>query len=120
MRGLHGERHADAERRKRNHGRRPHADKHHLPEDRRELEELPLERCDQDPVKEARVEPEKVFQNAGARYNTAPPGISRLEVVLLLLLIMILLMIFPDGYASTQDQDQEHDQEQEQEGNQLA
>jgi hypothetical protein len=82
-----------------------------LPEDRRELEELPLERRDQDPVKEARVEPEKVFQNAGARYNTAASVISRLEALL-------LLMIVPDGYASTQDQ--EHDQDHEQEGNQLA
>gem|GEM_PF-4947798 len=43
-------------------------------------------------------------------YNTAPPRVSRLEVVLLL---MILITIFPDGCASTQDQ--EHEQE-----NQLA
>ena len=62
MRGLHGERHANAERGERDHRRRAHADEHHLPEDRRELEELSLERRDQDPVKQASVEPEIIFQ----------------------------------------------------------
>ena len=64
MRRLHRQRHADAERGQRDHRRRAHPDEDHLPEDRRDLEELAFERRDQDPVKQASVEPEKVFQDA--------------------------------------------------------
>ena len=81
MRGLHGEGHTNAERGQRDHRGRAHADEHHLPEDRRELEELSLERRDQDPVEQVNVEPEVVFQSAAARYNITPSAVSRLEVV---------------------------------------
>jgi hypothetical protein len=67
MRGLHGERHADAERRQRNHWSCAHADEHHLPKDRRDFEQLAFERCDQNPVEQTEVEFEVVFQDAAVR-----------------------------------------------------
>jgi hypothetical protein len=64
-----------------------------LPKNRRYLEELPPERCDEYPVEQAGVKPEKVFQNAGARYNTAASVFSRLETLLLLMLAITLLIL---------------------------
>ena len=53
---LHGEGHADAESGERDHRRRPYPNEDDLPEDRRDLEELALERSDEHPVKQAQVE----------------------------------------------------------------
>jgi len=61
---LHRQSHAYAKRRQRNHRRRAHADENHLPEDRRDFEKLTGKRRNQNPVKQADVKLEIVFQNA--------------------------------------------------------
>ena len=63
MRGLHGERHAHAKGRQRDHRRRAHPDEHHLPEDLRDVEKLPGEGRYEDPVKKVEVELKVIFQN---------------------------------------------------------
>ena len=63
MGGLHGQRHAHAERCQRDHRRRAHSDEHHLPKDRRDFEKLSGERRDQNPVEQAEIKLEVVFQN---------------------------------------------------------
>ena len=65
MRGLHCERHANAERGQRDHRRRAHPDEHHLPEDLGDIEKLSGERRYEDPVKKVEVELKVIFQNAG-------------------------------------------------------
>ena len=63
MGGLHGQRYAHAERGQGDHRRRAHPDKHHLPEDRRDFEKLTGEWRDQNPVEQAEIKLEVVFQN---------------------------------------------------------
>jgi len=55
MRGLHRQSYAHAACGQRNHRRRAHTDEHHLAEDRRDLEKLPGERRNQNPVEEAKI-----------------------------------------------------------------
>jgi hypothetical protein len=52
MRRLHGKRHAHAESGQRNHRRSAHTYENHLPEDRRDLEELTRERRNENPVEQ--------------------------------------------------------------------
>src|SRR3954470_23379190 len=66
MRRLHGQSHAHAECGESDHRCRAHSDKHHLPEDRREFEELAFERRDEYPIQQTRVELEIVFHNGAA------------------------------------------------------
>ena len=63
MGGLHGQRYAHAEGGQGDHRRRAHPDEHHLPEDRRDFEELPGEWRNQNPVEKAEIKLEIVFQN---------------------------------------------------------
>ena len=63
MRGLHRQCHAYTERRERNHWRRPDTDKYHLPKDRRNFEKLPRKGRNQNPVEQAEVKSEVVFQS---------------------------------------------------------
>jgi hypothetical protein len=63
MRGLHGERHAYAECCQGNHRRCAHSDKDHLPENRRDFEKLSAKRRNQNPIKQAGIKLEIVFQN---------------------------------------------------------
>ena len=60
---LHGQRYAHAEGCQRDHRRGAHPDEHHLPENRPDFEKLPLERRDQNPVEQAEIKLEIVFQN---------------------------------------------------------
>jgi hypothetical protein len=64
---LHGERHANAKRRQRDHRRRAHPDEHHLPEDLRDVEKLPGEGRYEDPVKKVEIKIKIVFQNTSVR-----------------------------------------------------
>ena len=73
MGGLHRQGHADAERGQRDHRSCSDADSDHLPKDRRDFEELALERRDQDPVKQTSVEPKKIFQSGKARLSPGHP-----------------------------------------------
>ena len=63
MRGLHGQRYAHAECGQRDHRRRAHADEYHLPKDRRDFEKLAGEWRNQNPVEQAEIKLEIVFQN---------------------------------------------------------
>src|ERR1700719_4697226 len=65
MRGLHGERHANATRRQRDHRRRTHSDEHHLPKNLRDIEKLSGEGGYENPVKKVEIELKVIFQNAG-------------------------------------------------------
>jgi len=60
MRGLHRQRHAHTKCRQRYHWRRADTDENHLPEDRRNLEELPGERRNQNPVEQTEIKLEIV------------------------------------------------------------
>ena len=62
MSGLHGERHAYAERRQCHHRCRADADGHHLLEDRRDFKKLSGKRRDQNPVEQTQIKLEIVFQ----------------------------------------------------------
>lgn len=63
MGGLHGEGHADTEGGQGHHGHGLHADPHHLVKDRiRADARLAPQWCDKDPVKDLRVEGEKLAQ----------------------------------------------------------
>jgi hypothetical protein len=63
MGGLQGQRYPHAERGQGDHRRSAHPDEHHLPEDRRDFEKLPGEWRDQDPIEQAEIKLEVVFQN---------------------------------------------------------
>jgi len=62
MGGLHGQRHANAKRRQRDHRRSAHSNEDHLSEDRRDLEKLSGERRDQNPVEQAEIKLDVIFQ----------------------------------------------------------
>src|SRR5437867_840853 len=74
MRCLHGERHTYAKRRQRDHRRRAHTDEHHLPEDGRDFEKLSGKRRDQNPIEQADIKLEIVFQNAVMRTRRMTRG----------------------------------------------
>ena len=63
MGGLHGQRYAYAECCKGDHRRSAHPDEHHLPKDRSDFEKLPGEWRNQNPVEQAEIKLEIVFQN---------------------------------------------------------
>src|SRR5512140_2705007 len=58
---LHGQRHSNTEGRQRNHRRCTYSDEHHLPEDRPDLEKLPGERRNQNPVKQTEIKLDVIF-----------------------------------------------------------
>ena len=61
MRGLHRERHADAERGQRDHRRRADADENHLPENLGDTKKLAGKRRDEHPVKQTQIQAQIIF-----------------------------------------------------------
>ena len=61
MRSLHRKCYAHAESRQRYHGRGAHTYENHLPEDRRDLEELTRERRNENPVEQTEIKLDVVF-----------------------------------------------------------
>ena len=84
MRSLHRQRHAYTERGECDHRRGAHPYENHLPEDRRDLEELTRERRNENPVEQTEIELEIVFQSeAGSapqerefRFHPASPPLT--------------------------------------------